>query len=312
MQPAEQSFLPATDQALKQQESDRVKALMKNRTVPLRPDHCLDCGMSISGHYCANCGQETTAHTLTLRELARDVIGEFISTNSKFFRTLRQLLFSPGMLTVDYIAGRRERYLMPSRMFIVLSVVFFFVLSLTQVPFSENVITMTFEKEEIETAFKASGLSQEMFIEKLDSAFTAALPIMLLLMVPLFAGMMRLINLASEYRFIVHLIFSFHLFSFTAAVTVLTVLVAVLFAVVAMGVGVGEGGIEILTAVVMLVGAVYLPIYTMIALRKVYDYSWIGVFTQTVILFVGGGVIALGYLSVVAVLALDIVGDILG
>lgn len=280
---------------------------MWSRTSPPIPDHCLNCGALVNGHYCANCGQETTAHTLTLRELARDVIGEFISTNSKFFRTLRQLLLSPGTLTVDYIAGRRERYLMPSRMFIVLSVVFFFVLSLTQVPFSENVITMTFEKEEIQAAFQASGLSQEMFIEKLDSAFTAALPIMLLLMVPLFAGMMRLINLTSHYRFIVHLVFSFHLFSFVAAVTVVAFLVLVLLGIIAMAAG--EGAMEVLAAVVLLAVAIYLPVYTMIALRKVYDYSWVGVFIETVILFVVGGVIAVAYLSMVAGFALGFVGQ---
>lgn len=280
---------------------------MKSRNTPVRPDHCLDCGAPVTSHYCANCGQETTAHTLTLRELARDVIGEFVSTNSKFFRTLRQLLLSPGTLTVDYIAGRRERYLMPSRMFIVLSVVFFFVLSLTQVPFSENVITMTFEKEEIQTAFQASGLSQEMFIEKLDSAFTAALPIMLLLMVPLFAGMMRLINLTSGYRFIVHLVFSFHLFSFVAAMTVVAFLVLVLLGMVAMAAG--EGAIEVLAAVVLLAVAIYLPVYAMIALRKVYGYSWVGVFIETVILFVVGGVIAVAYLSMVAGFALGFVGQ---
>lgn len=307
MEPAGQSSLPATNQSIKQQESDRVKALMKSRTVPLRPDHCLDCGMSISGHYCANCGQETTAHTLTLRELARDVIGEFVSTNSKFFRTLRQLLLSPGALTVDYIAGRRERYLMPSRMFIVLSVVFFFVLSLTQVPFSENVITMTFEKEEIQAAFQASGLSQEMFIEKLDSAFTAALPIMLLLMIPLFAGMMRLINLASGYRFIVHLIFSFHLFSFVAAITVAAFIILVILGIGA--IAAGEGAMEVLATVLLLAVVIYLPVYTMIALRKVYEYSWVGVFIETVILFVIGGVIAVGYLSMVAGFALGFVGQ---
>lgn len=279
--------------------------LMKSRATPPQPNHCLDCGAPVSGHYCANCGQETTAHTLTFRELARDVIGEFVSTNSKFFHTLRKLLLNPGTLTTDYIAGRRERYLMPSRMFIVLSVVFFFVLSLTQVPVSENVVTMAFEKEEIQASFQASGLSQEMFIEKLDSAFTSALPILLLLMVPLFAGMMRLINLTSRNRFIVHLIFSFHLFSFVAAASVVGFLVIVVLGMAAMAAG--TEAMEILAAIVLIAVGLYAPIYTMIALRKVYGYSWAGVFIETLVLFVVGVVIAAGYLSMVAGFALGFV-----
>jgi hypothetical protein len=312
MEPAAESSAFATNLPTTQQESERVKTLMKSRNAPSsHPEHCLDCGQTISGHYCANCGQETTAHTLTMRELARDAVGEFVSTDSKFFRTLRKLLFSPGALTADYVAGRRERYLMPSRMFLVLSVIFFFVLSLTQsliqVPFSENVITMTFEKGEIQAAFQASGLSQEMFLEKLDSAFTAALPIMLLLMVPLFAGMMRLINLTSGYRFIVHLVFSFHLFSFVAAATVVAFWVLVLLGLVAMVAG--EEAMDVLAVILMSVVAIYLPIYTMIALRKVYDYSWLGVFIETVVLFVVGGVIGVAYLSMVAGFALGFVGQ---
>lgn len=304
--PSAESSTPTT-QSLQQQESERVQELMKNRRAPSsRPDHCLDCGQAISGRYCANCGQETTAHTLTMRELSRDAIGEFISTDSKFFRTLRQLLFSPGTLTADYIAGRRERYLMPSRMFLVLSVIFFFVISLTEVPFSEYVVAMTFEKEEIQASFQASRLSQEMFIKEVDSAFTAALPIILVLMVPLFAGMMKLINIASKHRFIVHLVFSFHLFSFVAASSAVWFLMVMILGEGATAVG-GQGAMEILAAVMLLVVVLYLLIYTMVALRRVYGYSWIGVFIETMILLVIGGFIGVTYLSMVAGFALGFV-----
>ena len=44
------------------------------------------------------------------------------------WRTVRAL-FVPGKLTVEYFSGRRSLYLRPVRVFLILNILFFFVLS---------------------------------------------------------------------------------------------------------------------------------------------------------------------------------------
>lgn len=52
-----------------------------------------------------------------------------LHVDSKLFVTLRALLFRPGHLTREYVAGRRRSYVPPIRLYIFLSVLFFFMLA---------------------------------------------------------------------------------------------------------------------------------------------------------------------------------------
>jgi len=63
-----------------------------------------------------------------LGSFLREQYGEVTSADGKMWRTLRGL-FIPGKLTEEYFAGRRSLYLRPVRVFLVLNIVFFFVLS---------------------------------------------------------------------------------------------------------------------------------------------------------------------------------------
>jgi hypothetical protein len=93
---------------------------------------CANCGASITGRYCANCGQrlEPPVHSLWhfLQVAAEDVT----HADSRLWRTLWALLFKPGYLTHEFLAGRRAGYLPPVRLYLVLSVAFFLCASLSR------------------------------------------------------------------------------------------------------------------------------------------------------------------------------------
>ena len=91
------------------------------------PDHpdCLNCGTELGGQYCGHCGQRATSRLISLWELIRDGFGDLLDIDSRLWRTLIPLLIRPGQLTLDYLQGRRARYMPPFRMYLVLSVVFF-------------------------------------------------------------------------------------------------------------------------------------------------------------------------------------------
>lgn len=93
------------------------------------PDHphCLNCGAELRGQYCGDCGQRARSRLISLWELVRDAFGDLLELDSRLWRTLIPLLIRPGQLTLDYLQGKRARYMPPFRMYLVLSVVFFVV-----------------------------------------------------------------------------------------------------------------------------------------------------------------------------------------
>ena len=93
------------------------------------PDHpnCLNCGTELRGQYCGSCGQRARGRLISLWELLQDAFGDLFELDSRLWRTLIPLLARPGKLTLDYLEGRRARYMPPFRMYLVLSVMFFII-----------------------------------------------------------------------------------------------------------------------------------------------------------------------------------------
>jgi hypothetical protein len=61
----------------------------------------------------------------SMREFASETFESFTHADSRLWRTLWLLISKPGFLTVEFLEGRRARYLPPFRLYLVLSVVLF-------------------------------------------------------------------------------------------------------------------------------------------------------------------------------------------
>ena len=92
----------------------------------LRSADCASCGHPLEGRFCSNCGQQVLdADKLTLHYfLTHTVVEELFDVDSKIWRTLRLLLLRPGVLALEYAAGRRRPYINPLRVLIVAVVVY--------------------------------------------------------------------------------------------------------------------------------------------------------------------------------------------
>ncbi len=86
---------------------------------------CRNCGADAPGAYCAACGQETVIRLPTAGRFMRDAAGRYVALDGRMWRTLSALLLRPGFLTREYLAGRRRRYVRPSRLVLVLAIVLF-------------------------------------------------------------------------------------------------------------------------------------------------------------------------------------------
>src|ERR1700730_925076 len=99
----------------------------KNLPPPLT--HCENCGAELCGKYCAVCGQAAIDYRRSFRHVIVDILDSFLNWDSKFFATLGWLLLRPWHLTNEFLAGRRVRYLHPLRLYLLASILFFFVVN---------------------------------------------------------------------------------------------------------------------------------------------------------------------------------------
>ncbi|HTE44731.1 MAG TPA: DUF3667 domain-containing protein [Gemmatimonadaceae bacterium] len=90
---------------------------------------CLNCGTSLTGPFCASCGQRDIPPYPSVRELAVDAFWELSGWDGRFAATVRALVTRPGMLTLEFLEGRRARYLSPLRLYLMASLVYFVLVS---------------------------------------------------------------------------------------------------------------------------------------------------------------------------------------
>ncbi len=78
---------------------------------------CLNCGTSLVGSHCHNCGQAAHVHK-TIAAFFHDLVHGVFHFEGKIWRTVPMLAWHPGKLTREYIDGRRASYVSPIALFL--------------------------------------------------------------------------------------------------------------------------------------------------------------------------------------------------
>ena len=90
------------------------------------PAACENCATPLHGHYCHACGQSTHSPVRHVGHAIEEVFESFWHLDGRIFRTVRDL-FVPGRIANRYLAGHRVRYVAPMRLFVILTLLTFFV-----------------------------------------------------------------------------------------------------------------------------------------------------------------------------------------
>ena len=77
------------------------------------------------GPFCAECGQRDIPPYPSTRELVVDAFWELSGWDGRFASTVRALVQRPGLLTREFLEGRRARYLSPLRLYLLASLAYF-------------------------------------------------------------------------------------------------------------------------------------------------------------------------------------------
>lgn len=90
--------------------------------------HCENCGTALAGKYCSQCGQAGIDYHRSFGTLLADAADAFLNLDERFLKTFGLVLVKPWRLTNDFLAGRRQRYVHPLRIYLLASVAFFFLI----------------------------------------------------------------------------------------------------------------------------------------------------------------------------------------
>jgi hypothetical protein len=111
-------------------EPPRRRFFSRRRKVQPPPlPYCENCGAPMAGPFCAQCGQAAIDYRRSFRHIIVDVLDSFLNWDSKFFATIAWLIARPWHLTNQFLAGRRVRYVHPLRLYLLVSILFFFVVN---------------------------------------------------------------------------------------------------------------------------------------------------------------------------------------
>ncbi len=88
---------------------------------------CPNCSTSLLGGHCHECGQKKIdANEYSIKRFIGRAINDFTDLESnKVLQTLSAMIVRPGLLAVEYLAGRRGSYLGPLKLYLTFSALYF-------------------------------------------------------------------------------------------------------------------------------------------------------------------------------------------
>lgn len=202
---------------------------------------CANCG-AFAETYCPVCGQEQKNMHVSFWRLVQDFLDDIFTFDSRLVRSLRPLLARPGFLTREYIEGRRARYIPPLRLYLFVSIVFFGLLGLmfSGIEINRDGAVITLDQPEAAQVDSTDGHPRT-WIPELDKSQTNTLerrflergkkveerpeifardllgnlPVMMFLLLPVYALVLRLLYPLAGFVYVEHLIFALHVHAFT-------------------------------------------------------------------------------------------------
>lgn len=101
-----------------------------SKSIIRKDKTCLNCRYVVENKFCPNCGQENTDTRKTFHHLFIHFFEDLTHYENTFWKTIKNLLFKPATLTKEYLSGKRLSYLAPVRLYIFISFITFFLITL--------------------------------------------------------------------------------------------------------------------------------------------------------------------------------------
>lgn len=272
--------------------------------------YCQNCGSALHGEYCSSCGQRDRDLNIPVKELVSEVIETIPSFDKRMIRTVTLLLFKPGVLTLEYLSGKRKQHISPFKLYFGISFLFFFLIALddsdtkyvagqhsgqagsSEIEGSQDTIYAFVDGKKsnlrftlVDSAKSEKLLGRDMtvalgklkenpqlFFDKLKEYR----PKIIFFLLPVFAVLLKILYVRSNILYVKHFIFAFYFHAFVFLILLWMDLI-------------DFTGIEFLsTSSVLLI--VFIPVNLYFGMMKVYRQSWIKTFVKFLLLTAAYGI----------------------
>ena len=245
------------------------------------PAACPECGEPILERFCTRCGEKRVeARDYSLRHYLGEALNVFANLESPIPRSFFALIFRPGLLTAEYLTGRRKRYLKPLQLFVLCNLIFFFAQPLTgfntlTTPLNVHLNGMPYKQ----TARRMVGAEVERRKTTLDeyhARFNTVIQnqakSLVILMVPMLATVLLALYWRGRRYFVEHLVFATHFYSFLLLLLLaVSVAVNIYFRVVRrFALPVPDVDYDLIASFIILAAC---AVYLSTALRRVYGQA---------------------------------------
>jgi hypothetical protein len=274
--------------------------LMASGMTDAPPWTCPTCNTLVTTPFCARCGEgPVPAQDLTLRGLGDKLFHAFTSIDSRTAHSIWSLLRHPGELTRAWANGIRKPYIGPFQLFLFVNVIFFAVQSLTgETVFSSSLDSHLHHQDWSEFAhcllarkLENTHTSLADYASVFDRVVVVRAKSLIVLMTVPFAMLLPAVFLRQRRPFMVHVVFSLHLYTFLLLLFCAALLAAMLSAML------GFGGLQtpIVDTVLSIFNLAACALYVYLAIGPAYGAAGGNRILQTVVLAIAVAGIVLGY-----------------
>ena len=222
--------------------------------------NCKNCQAKLENAYCSTCGQRDIDLERPILALIGDVVKESFEIDGRAAATIKTLFRHPGKLTSEFLAGRRRTYTSPLRLYLVISISFFVLVAWLA---SRGILIDPGQDPTFDAAVQAGFLSDD-------------LPRLMFVLLPIFALLVKMVYFNRLY--FDHLIFSLHLHGAAYIVFALMFVFALLLPL-------KEPASRYLALMIIeTLGLTGFLAYFVIAIRRVYQSSWLAVVWKSVVI----------------------------
>ena len=189
---------------------------------------CATCGQEAYENFCAHCGEKRREdHDFSLKHVLAEAAEAFFHVDSKIFLTLKTLVKRPGKLTSDFFLGRRKPYMSPLQTFFVCNLLFFVLQPLTGLEilapplrvFESNDFIGKTATRLVDRRLTKEHLSRtnpeqfKEFTERFDRVAHLQAKSLILVLAPMLAIALAILNFGRKRYFSEHIIFSLHAYA---------------------------------------------------------------------------------------------------
>ncbi len=181
--------------------------------------HCLNCGASVHGAFCHQCGQRVRDNLD--RSLGR-LLGEFFSNlfffDNRFFISMKYLFWFPGRMTLEFLEGKRKKFISPITLFLFINLIYFFVNPLSDYSLSlyDQANSQPYSvwiKGWVEHKLQYKGLDERAYSVTYQNASDNVSKSIMIINIPMIALFMYLMTFKKRRFYFDSLIYAFHFFS---------------------------------------------------------------------------------------------------